>query len=133
MNVVITGASKGIGRSAAEIFAANGHNVFMCSRGEAALYKAMEELLTKFPGVTIKAKPFDLSIKEQAKEFGKWALEQTAKAGDGNIDVLINNAGIVEKWQQKNQMKYPLLPLIPIISKPLLILHLRNMRLQISI
>src|SRR5437868_14975847 len=91
MNVVITGASKGIGRSTAEIFAAHGHNIFICSRGEAALYKTVEELLNKFPAIIIKAKPFDLSIKEEAKEFGKWVLEQTAKTGKGAIDILINN------------------------------------------
>ena len=103
MNVVITGASKGIGRSAAEIFAANGCNIFICSRGEASLYKTTEELLNKFPGVTIKAKPFDLSIKEQAKEFGKWVLEQTAKTGNGNIDVLLNNAGLFEPGSVYNE------------------------------
>jgi short-subunit dehydrogenase len=47
MNVVITGASKGFGRAIAETFAANGHNLYICSRNEIALYKAMEELLTR--------------------------------------------------------------------------------------
>lgn len=103
MNVVITGASKGIGRSVAEIFAANGHNIFMCSRGEAALYKTMEELLNKFPGVIIKAKPFDLSIKEHAKEFGDWAMEQTSKTGNGRIDILVNNAGLFEPGSVYNE------------------------------
>ena len=37
MNVVITGASKGIGKAIAEIFAANGHDLFLCSRGESQL------------------------------------------------------------------------------------------------
>ena len=74
MNVIITGASKGIGKAIAEIFAANGHNLFLCSRGEVTLYKTMEELMTKYPAVTIKAKPFDLSKKEEAKAFGNWCL-----------------------------------------------------------
>jgi len=38
------------------------------------LYKAMEELQTRFPSITIKAKAFDLS--KQAKEFGQWILAQ---------------------------------------------------------
>ena len=42
MNIIITGASKGIGKAIAEIFAANGHNLFLCSRGELALYKTVE-------------------------------------------------------------------------------------------
>ena len=90
MTVVITGASKGIGRAIAEIFAANGDDLLICSRGEAALYKAMEELLTRYPSVTIKARPVDLSIKQQAQEFGRWCLQQTVP------DVLVNNVGLFE-------------------------------------
>lgn len=91
MNVIITGASRGIGKSTAEIFAANGHNLYLSSRNEKSLYKTMEELLTKYPDVSIKAKPFDLSKKENAIAFGKWIL------GLGiSIDVLFNNAGSFE-------------------------------------
>lgn len=88
MNIIITGASKGIGKAIAEIFAANGHHLFICSRNEVTLYKTMEELLTKYPDVKIKAKARDLSVKEQAIEFGKWVLD------NGIVpDILINNAG----------------------------------------
>ncbi len=103
MNVVITGASKGIGRSVAEIFAGNGHNIFICSRSEATLYKTMEELLNRFPDIVVKAKPFDLSIKEQAKEFGKWSMEQATKTGHDAIDVLVNNAGLFEPGSVYNE------------------------------
>lgn len=96
-NVIITGASKGIGKSIAELFAANGHNLFLCSRGEASLYKTMEELMNKFPNVTIKAKPADLSVKEQAKEFGNWCL----KSGDPSV--LINNTGLFEPGSVYNE------------------------------
>jgi short-subunit dehydrogenase len=88
MNVIITGASKGLGKAIAEKFAANNHNVFMCSRNEVQLYKTMEELQTKFPSVVIKAKAFDVSIKEQAQAFGKWVLSLKFP-----VDILINNAG----------------------------------------
>jgi short-subunit dehydrogenase len=97
MNVIVTGASKGIGKAIAEIFAANGHNLFLCSRGEATLYKSVEELMTKFPDAVIKAKPFDLSKKEQAKEFGIWCLEF------GTPDILINNAGSFEPGSVHNE------------------------------
>ena len=89
MNVVITGASKGFGKAIAETFAAKGHNLFICSRNEVALYKTMEELLTKYPDIKIKAKARDISIKDQAKDFGEWLLTNAYS----NIDVLVNNAG----------------------------------------
>lgn len=97
MNIIITGASKGIGRAIAEIFAANGHDLFLCSRSSAALYKAVEELVTHYPGVSVKAKPFDLSIKTQAIEFGNWCLEIKTP------DVLVNNAGLFEPGSVYNE------------------------------
>ncbi|AXY76429.1 SDR family oxidoreductase [Paraflavitalea soli] len=91
MNVVITGASKGFGRSMAEQFASQGHNLFICSRSETALYKTVEDLLRYYPEVQVKANAFDLSVKEQAKAFGNWVL------GFGvPVDVLINNAGLFD-------------------------------------
>jgi short-subunit dehydrogenase len=97
MNVVVTGASKGIGKAVAEIFAANGHNLFLCSRGEVTLYKTVEELMTKFPDVSIKAKPFDLSIKEEAIAFGNWCLSFTVP------DIVVNNAGLFEPGSVHNE------------------------------
>jgi short-subunit dehydrogenase len=88
MNVVITGASRGLGKAIAEIFAANGHNLYLTARQEGRLYKTMEELLNKYPHIAIKAKPFDLSKKQEAKDFGKWILDMKM-----TIDVLVNNAG----------------------------------------
>ena len=97
MNVIITGASKGIGKAIAEIFAANGYDLFLCSRGEAALYKTMEELVTRFPAVTIKARPFDLSKKEDAVAFGNWCLSYDVP------DILVNNAGLFEPGSVYNE------------------------------
>ena len=34
MNVIITGASKGLGKAIAEKFAAAGNNLFLCSRNK---------------------------------------------------------------------------------------------------
>ena len=97
MNVVITGASKGIGKAITQLFAANGHSLFLCSRGEVALYKTVEELITKFPDVTIKAKPFDMSKKEEAIAFGNWCLSFAVP------DILVNNAGLFEPGSVHNE------------------------------
>ena len=75
MNVIITGASRGLGYAMAEKFAANGHNLYLCSQNEVSLYKAMETLTTKFPDIIVKAKPFDLSDKKQVTPFGQWILD----------------------------------------------------------
>lgn len=97
MKVIVTGASRGIGKAIAEIFAANGNDLLISSRSEVALYKAMEDLQAKYPGVLIKAKPFDLSIKEQAKALGEWCLDF------GVPDVLVNNAGNFEPGSVHNE------------------------------
>jgi len=87
-NIIITGASRGLGKAIAEKFAANGYHLYLASRNAVALYTAMETLQVKYPDITVKAKAFDLSIKEEAKAFGNWIL------GLGiSIDVLVNNAG----------------------------------------
>lgn len=97
MNVLITGASRGIGKAVAEIFAANGHDLFLSSRSEVALYKAMEELQTNYPSVSIKAKAFDLSDKQQAKDLGNWCLKYSVP------DILVNNAGLFEPGSVHNE------------------------------
>src|SRR5882724_11197459 len=88
MNIVITGASRGLGKAVAEIFAGAGHTLFISSRNEVALYKAMEELQVNYPQATVKAKAADIGDKKQAQQLGEWVL------GSGlPVDVLVNNAG----------------------------------------
>ncbi|MBL7741216.1 MAG: SDR family oxidoreductase [Chitinophagaceae bacterium] len=96
-NVVITGASRGIGKALAEIFAAHGYNLCLSSRNGITLYKTTEELITKYPDVTIKAKPFDLSKKEEAKALGEWCLDFMVP------DIVINNAGVFEPGSVYNE------------------------------
>lgn len=98
MNVVITGASRGLGKAIAQVFAQNGHNLYLTSRSEVALYKAVEELMTTYPDITIKARPFDLGVKEQAQAFGKWIVDSKIA-----IDVLVNNAGLFEPGSVHNE------------------------------
>jgi short-subunit dehydrogenase len=87
-NVIITGASRGLGKAIAEKFAANGYHLYLTSRNAVALYTAMEALQVQYPDIIIKARAFDLSIKDEAKAFGNWIL------GLGiSIDILVNNAG----------------------------------------
>ena len=88
MNIIITGASKGLGRAVAEKFAAHGYDLFLCSRDQRALTAAAQQLEQRYPAITIRSKAADLAEKDQALGFGRWVLESGAA-----IDVLVNNAG----------------------------------------
>jgi len=88
MNTVITGASRGMGKAIAKIFALHGYNLFLTARTETTLLQAVEELKTEFPTITIDAKAFDLGNKQQAQLFGQWVANVVDV-----IDVLVNNTG----------------------------------------
>jgi short-subunit dehydrogenase len=98
MNVVITGASRGLGKAIAHLFAQNGHNLILTSRSEVALYNAVQELMTVYPGISVKAKPFDLSVKASAQAFGEWVLGLQMP-----VDVLVNNAGLFDPGSVYNE------------------------------
>jgi short-subunit dehydrogenase len=98
MNVVITGASRGLGKAIAHLFAQNGHDLILTSRNEVALYNAVQEIMTAYSGISVKAKAFDLSIKEEAQAFGKWVLGLQV-----SIDVLVNNAGLFDPGSVYNE------------------------------
>ncbi len=87
MNIVITGAARGIGKAIAERFAAEEHTLFLCARKKETLENAAEELLKKFPNSTIHIMVADLSVKANADAFADWCLTFAAP------DVLVNNAG----------------------------------------
>ncbi|MFM7358434.1 MAG: SDR family oxidoreductase [Sediminibacterium sp.] len=87
MKAVITGASRGIGKSIAHHFAAAGYDLFLCSRGEVALYQTMEEIQTRYPDRQFYASPADLSQFSEATAFAEWVLKI------GVPQILVNNAG----------------------------------------
>lgn len=89
-NVIITGASRGIGKGIAEIFADHGANVaFTYSSSETPALELEKELIAK--GVKAKAYKSDAASFEQADSLVAKVLEDF-----GGIDVLINNAGITK-------------------------------------
>lgn len=88
MNIIITGASRGLGKAIAEIFAEHGHSLILCAKTEATLISTKQELQQRFPQANISARAADLSKRGEAIEFGKWVIDSGAA-----IDVLVNNAG----------------------------------------
>lgn len=87
MNIVITGASKGIGFAIAKKFAAHGHHLFLTSKTATDLVHAVDELKKMYPDCTIEGIHADLSIEGQVHCFTEWCLLNTQP------DVLVNNAG----------------------------------------
>lgn len=87
MNIVITGASKGMGKAMAEKFASSKNNLFICSRNERTLAEAAKEITEKTGGA-VKYFVTDLSEKTGVLAFYNWLSEQVI-----NVDILINNAG----------------------------------------
>ena len=83
-NVVVIGASRGIGKAIALMFAAEGANVAICARKEAPLLAAEAELKTK--GVNIYAATCDVKNGEALESFLDSVKQQL-----GSVDVLVNN------------------------------------------
>lgn len=86
---LITGASRGIGKGIAERFAAEGCNIAFTFASSVEKAKAFEsELSTKY-GVKVHGYQSDASKMDQSE-----ALVSQVLSDFGNIDILINNAGI---------------------------------------
>jgi len=85
--VLITGASAGIGRELAKLFAQDHYNLVLVARNAARLTHLADELQNKF-GVIARTFPLDLSS-NSAPQF----LFDQLQRERANIDVLVNNAG----------------------------------------
>ena len=86
---LITGASRGIGKGIAEIFAKNGCNIAFTYASSVEKAMAFEQELTSLYGVKVKGYQSDAANFNQSM-----ALAETVIADFGKIDCLINNAGI---------------------------------------
>ncbi|MGI5245596.1 SDR family oxidoreductase [Dactylosporangium sp. CA-139066] len=86
--VIITGASRGIGKASALAFAAEGCNVVLTSRKIESLTEVAEEITAKFPEAGVLAHAAHAAEPEQAA-----AVVDAAVQRFGAVDVLVNNAG----------------------------------------
>ncbi len=82
--VIVTGASRGIGRAIAQEFAAEGAKLAICARGGEALEQVRREL--EAAGATVHAAPCDVGDATQLAAF----LDGAHRAL-GRVDVLVNN------------------------------------------
>jgi NAD(P)-dependent dehydrogenase (short-subunit alcohol dehydrogenase family) len=84
--IMITGASRGIGAAAARVFVEAGANVALLARSQSALAELAGELGDKALAI-----PCDVTRYEEMAA----AVEATQDAF-GGLDVLINNAGVID-------------------------------------
>ena len=85
-NIIVTGASGGIGNSIVKRLHECGANIL----ASGTKLEKLEELKSKYEN--IKVLKFDISATNQIEEF----IENASKELGGNLDCIINNAGITQ-------------------------------------
>jgi NADP-dependent 3-hydroxy acid dehydrogenase YdfG len=88
MLVFITGATSGIGKSTAEIFAKNGHDVIITGRRQERLTELKQQLQKEFR-VRVTDLCFDIRNAKEVENAVESLSDENKK-----IDVLVNNAGL---------------------------------------
>jgi len=104
-NVLVTGASKGIGLACAAAFAAEGCNVHLAARSAAEM-EAARDKMTKQHGVKVACHPCDLGVTANVVALARAC---------GDLDILVNNAGAIpagridqvddERWRRAWDLK----------------------------
>ncbi len=84
---IVTGASRGIGRTVAKVLAEQGASVVLAGRTRAALEEAAEEIRSR--GGQATAVVCDVTVEGDVEQLVKATLE-----GYGRVDILVNNAGV---------------------------------------
>lgn len=88
--ILITGASKGIGKQIAVTFAKNGAHLIINGRDRESLDALQKELKDHYP-VKVLAAPYDVRDKDGMKE-----TFSQIKSEFGRLDGLVNNAGMLQ-------------------------------------
>ena len=104
-NVLVTGASKGIGLACAIGFAKEGANVHLAARNTEAMEAAAEDIRKKYK-VKVTVHTVDIGAPGKAAKLGQQCAD---------VDVLVNNAGAIpqgsltqlteEKWRKAWDLK----------------------------
>src|ERR1700760_1856847 len=85
---LVTGSTSGIGKATAVALAARGAHVLVVGRDEQRAKDVVADIEGSGGSATFRLTT--LSDLESARELFEWATE----AGNGHVDILINNAGV---------------------------------------
>jgi len=86
--IVLTGGSKGMGKSTLLKFAENNFDIFTCSRKQKDLQLIGDEIKELYPNINFNSINSDLSKKSGCDKFIDFVNSNTDK-----VDVLVNNVG----------------------------------------
>jgi NAD(P)-dependent dehydrogenase (short-subunit alcohol dehydrogenase family) len=87
---IITGGTRGIGRATAEMFAAHGANLALCSRSQEALDETAKQIRDRH-GVKVFGRAADILDAAAMMDFVRQVADRY-----GRVDILVNNAGVIK-------------------------------------
>lgn len=127
-NAIITGASNGIGRASAILFAREGANLVLADINEADLHLVEQEIRSL--GGNVVVRKTDVSSEEEIKSLIHLGLEKFT-----NIDIVVNNAGIAggldvleEQKREEWQRIYEINVMGPVYATKHIIAHMKERR-----
>ena len=88
-NILITGASSGLGAEMARQYAAMGRNLALCARRTGRLEALRQELTSRHPGIRVVTRTLDVDQHEQVFDVFRALCDEL-----GGLDRVIVNAGI---------------------------------------
>ena len=107
MNILVTGAGRGIGFASVKEFASRGnHSVIALSRNKSRINELSGLCKDLYP--SSKVFPYCMDLEEETKEF--ISLFDYLKEAFGHLDILVNNAGYLvnkpfDKMQPEDERK----------------------------
>src|SRR5690625_4338722 len=87
-SIIVTAASKGLGKATAKQFAAEGANIVISSRNESELKKTVEEIRLESSNKNVEYVVCDMTNQLEIEQLVKKTVDLY-----GTVDVLINNTG----------------------------------------